>query len=371
MKEIIVYLVLSSICIAIFSIVYRAFLRGSTSFMFNRLYLIFGLIASFVLPTIQFTYKVTLENINPNLTNIAAQDNMLTEGTSINIWMILFAIYILGVLVQLTRNTISYWHLRQIVKGGERNESDTHILIHNEQIKSAFSFYRFIVMNQKLSTTENELILKHEITHVLQKHWIDLLGCECALAIQWFNPFMWLYISYVKENHEFLADKAVLNQGVPPALYRAVLINQKFEGSVFSFSNSFNYSHKLNRLTMMKKTKTSSWRKVAVLTLIPTFGLFFWASATPEYIIENTDNLNIEQHQGSNKDMSKALIFIDGVESSKTEMDALDLKLIVTMEILKDKAALQKYGERGKNGVILITTENYRWGKNSFSESNK
>lgn len=59
----------------------------------------------------------------------------------------------------------------------------------------------------------------------------------------------------MKENNEYLADEAVLKGDESTVLYRAVLINQRFQGPVFSFVNSFSYSNYQNRLFIMKKQK--------------------------------------------------------------------------------------------------------------------
>ncbi len=51
------------------------------------------------------------------------------------------------------------------------------------------------------------------------------------------------------------------------------------------------------------------------------------------------------------------LIFIDGIESSTSDMNALPPEAIDKFSILKDAAATALYGARGGNGVMLITTK--------------
>ena len=48
------------------------------------------------------------------------------------------------------------------------------------------------------------------------------------------------------------------------------------------------------------------------------------------------------------------LIIIDGKEATKADMEALDSKKIEAITVLKDKSAIEVYGEKGKNGVIDI-----------------
>jgi TonB-dependent SusC/RagA subfamily outer membrane receptor len=56
-------------------------------------------------------------------------------------------------------------------------------------------------------------------------------------------------------------------------------------------------------------------------------------------------------------DNKKPLFIIDGKESSKDELDKIDSETIKKVEVLKGKSAINKYGDKGKNGVILITTK--------------
>ena len=51
------------------------------------------------------------------------------------------------------------------------------------------------------------------------------------------------------------------------------------------------------------------------------------------------------------------LFFLDGVIIDKARMDAIDPKTIASIEVLKDKSATDKYGDKAKNGVILITSK--------------
>ena len=386
MKEIIIYIGQSSICIGIFYLTYRIFLRSMTFFRFNRAFLLAGLIASFIIPAIRFSYEVVIPITTTNATEVSTQTS--AESSEINIWTLFSIIYLGGISILLLRNLVSYRKVSKLLKSGELTENKQHKIIDSPQIKSPFTVLNCIAINTiNMTNIEKEVILKHEITHISQKHWIDLLCSECALLLQWFNPLMWLYVSSQKENHEFLADKAVIDAGISPAIYQATLINQRFQGPVFSFSNSFNYPNQLNRLIMIKKTKTSPWRRVATLTLIPSFGLFFWASATPHYtfrsVEENYINQTADTKQDSvtvirvtqkadssrqvieyslnsptkNVDANKALYIINTKESSPEGMKGLDPANIESVSVLKDKSATELYGEKGKNGVIIITTK--------------
>lgn len=52
-----------------------------------------------------------------------------------------------------------------------------------------------------------------------------------------------------------------------------------------------------------------------------------------------------------------ALIVLDGVEISSSELNALDPEVIESFSILKDATATALYGTRGANGVMIVTTK--------------
>ncbi len=49
--------------------------------------------------------------------------------------------------------------------------------------------------------------------------------------------------------------------------------------------------------------------------------------------------------------------FIDGKESNVTEMENISPANIESINVIKGEAAIKKYGEKGKNGVVEITTK--------------
>jgi len=55
--------------------------------------------------------------------------------------------------------------------------------------------------------------------------------------------------------------------------------------------------------------------------------------------------------------MNKCLFIIDGVETSYEGMRKLDQNSIESIHVLKDESSLEKYGEKGRNGVIIIKTK--------------
>ncbi len=57
-------------------------------------------------------------------------------------------------------------------------------------------------------------------------------------------------------------------------------------------------------------------------------------------------------------DEKAPLMMLDGKEISNEEMNNIDPNTIDKVEVLKDENASRKYGDKGKNGVVIITTKN-------------
>lgn len=407
METFIIYIAKTGICLGIFLVIYSLFLRPTTFFRFNRIFLLSGFVASLVIPAIKYTYEVIIPVSVVQNIETASETVPVTPTAGINIWIVLSSLYLVGTLVLTGRNMYAYTKLRKLVKSGVKYNNKGFKLVENNNINSPFTVLNYILMNtSNLSQIEKDLILRHEITHVSQKHWVDLLCSECMLVLQWFNPLAWVYVKLLKENHEFLADKAVIDSGVSPALYQAVLINQKFQGPVFSFSNSFNYSKPLNRLSMIKKAKSSPWRRAMVLAIIPIFGLFLWASSEPRYVFSqpdiqvvpddsivvvgygstgnvSTDSLiktkkiiikkkkdSISSDKSNTKIEIKGvytmtagdtdpIVFIDGKKSDKVKMETINPADVESVSVLKDALAVEMHGEGTKHGVIHIKTKEY------------
>ena len=58
--------------------------------------------------------------------------------------------------------------------------------------------------------------------------------------------------------------------------------------------------------------------------------------------------------RGTDKD---PLVIVDGKPMDGAKLKDIDPKTIDHMEVLKDKAAIEKYGEKAKNGVLIVTTK--------------
>ena len=291
MKEIIIYLLKSSLWVGVFWMIYWLFLRKETFYKFNRFFLLFGLVVSFILPFCIYKYTIEL-----NLPQITVADSYgvaapINQGFTISPWVAIILLHVVGALFLLFRHLRGALKLKKLIlRNGFCRESGVKV-VHTQDVDSTFSVfsYIFIDFSSCISEVERKLIYEHERAHINQYHWIDLMIIHAVCIIQWFNPFVWVYLNSIKQNHEFLADQEVLKHGNSPALYRAALINYTFKTPVFAFANAFAQYNKFKRIDMMKKENSNPKKKWAVLLLVPVLVVFLWIFAEPQYVFANNN----------------------------------------------------------------------------------
>ena len=86
-----------------------------------------------------------------------------------------------------------------------------------------------------------------------------------------------------------------------------------------------------------------------------------WTTEEAEEIIFITkDDDAIKKHKvvKIETDGKEPLYLIDGKEITREEMNNISPETIDKVEVLKGDSATEKYGDKGKNGVVIITTKN-------------
>ncbi|MBE3087315.1 MAG: M56 family metallopeptidase [Bacteroidetes bacterium] len=141
----------------------------------------------------------------------------------------------------------------------------------------AFSFRRYILISQHDYDTNSEAILTHELSHIRQGHFYDLMLLELVKIIYWFNPLVYRMDSDLKEIHEFQADEHTLNSGIDATKYQLLIIQKCVGHQQFALANSFNHCQIKNRITMMNKSKTNKAWRWKVATFLPLLALLLMA----------------------------------------------------------------------------------------------
>jgi TonB family protein len=458
MEAFALYLLKSVIWLTGFALVYFLFLRNERFFSLKRYYLVAGILISLIFPLFTFHYQVDMPapagnfpDLIPSKTEITPSVQTVLSDKQFDFRYILLFVYFSGILFFVFRAVKNSSLLLKTINKTKVNGLKPVKIVRTSDFSSSFSFFNYVFINPSVDGKELDVIMNHELVHVNQKHWLDLLLVELLRMIQWINPFAWIYSGFIRQNHEYIADEMALKQTPDPAVYKAVLVNQLFGSKVFSLSNSFNYSLNKKRFDMMKKIIISPYRKMRLLLVLPVFAFVFYAFARPEYhyVTPSGSQMNpaltsesiqkeakgvVVNEQGTplqgvtivvakslagvitdakgrfaisripdgsslifsckgyktytlppliasnsalyvklvkdpdyreqaevriiNTDGSEAkpLVVVDGTINEKQDLKEINPNTILSINVLKDKASTDKYGDKGKYGVIEITT---------------
>jgi TonB-dependent SusC/RagA subfamily outer membrane receptor len=370
-----IYSLKAGVVLTLFWGIYQLFMQKETFYRFNRGFLLTGLIAALLLPLITIRYTVEVSVPAVPILPLGISDMMQTvlkASTSTCATFLKYfnqlipIVYLTVIAVILIVRFIGLTRLFHIICKNNSKRYTDYYLIESSDFTGAFSFFRFMFIPQKLNETEKHIILKHENAHIKQYHWIDLFLTNLLSLIWWFNPMMWLYGKAIRNNHEFLADQEVLTD-YHPEDYRQTLINQWFKIPVYPMTNSFAYNNNLKRINMMKKNISNPLKKLFALWAIPAIAIFLVACSEKEYKLQETPNVQLssETHKSDtimiigNQQRGKVepLYMVDGKEV--TNIADIDPKEIATISVLKNESSIAIYGEKGKNGVIIIKTKHH------------
>lgn len=296
----------SAVAIALFFGLYAATLRRSNLFRLRRFYLVGTLALSLVLPfvSLEMPSRVTAvaqpytqhfgmtqepavvqvdvagETKTEAVESTADMTNMTTEtrGTTetAKTYIIWYG-YVLGCGVAFILLVVKLFktgrYYRRSVLSDELSTGDMCVRVLGEPDGNLpFSFLRSVFVNPEVFTeSELQQVLRHERTHIRQRHTWDLLFMEVMRVLQWFNPFIYLYARELSSVHEYLADEAVLSCGFSRRDYLELLYKQLCVGKFVPVGNSFRHLLTKKRIQMMNqpvKRRVSAWWLLALVPII-------------------------------------------------------------------------------------------------------
>jgi len=300
MTNFINYLLESGISLSLFALVYFLFLRRETFFSINRWFLLISISFSALLPLLHIPFYAPQPNMLQEVT-VTPYVNLLSSvtiyGASVSqgverfvlTYSLLGYIYLAGVTILLGILILRIYQIVRLIVKNRIVPEGKMKLVFLEQESSPFSFLNYIFVSNNLQNTKGwEKMLEHEKQHIRQGHTFDVLVLEIIAVFQWFNPFFWMFRRALRENHEFLADQAVISQGTAPSWYKQILINQ-YVGDQIVLANNFNYSLIKNRIKMISKIKS---RKMANIKIL--IGFVLAASLVAVFACEQKQSENTE-----------------------------------------------------------------------------
>ena len=225
-----VYILKSSVCLAVFYLFYRLLLSRETFHRFNRVALLSILLLSCLLPLVEVTVEkqtevhqtmMTLEQWlmladMMNTTNVA---ELQIEEVTVTWIQVALLVYLAGILLFAFRNGYSLLKLGNLLRSGRKEDLSKYtdggekvtLIVHDHDI-APFSWMKYIVISQKDLDENGREILIHELAHIQNRHSWDLLVADICIFFQWFNPASWLLKQELQNIHEYEADETVIEK---------------------------------------------------------------------------------------------------------------------------------------------------------------
>ena len=330
-----------------------------------------------------------------------------------SLFHLLTLIYIIGMVSLLAARLWQIGRLQMRIRRGvlwKEEGRDANIYCHAGDV-APFSWMHSIVISETDWNEAGREIILHETGHILARHSWDVVLLTLVQMVQWWNPLCYMLGISLRDVHEYEADSYVLRQGVSAPAYQLLLIRKAVgsdsslwsgaDGS-YAFANNFNHSLIKKRITMMKKTKSNPWMRSKALYVIPVAALALSAFATPKFVapIEETvsklegtgtekspnlqafgeDNEKIRDEETLGTTMMRArghdntqpLVVLNGKiielpkdvnhetmnsEEQLTSLLNINTEDVESIAVLQKDEATKIWGDKGSNGVIVITTK--------------
>ncbi|WP_184541696.1 M56 family metallopeptidase [Mucilaginibacter sp. FT3.2] len=272
------YLLEANIYLAVFYAGYCLFLNKETHYTLNRVYLLLSCIISFILPVIQVgalkpadaVVQQTYVTIAPAASNAAASPivNYKLETAHITLQDAVWYAYLTGIAVLSLLLFIKIIRLLMMTSKAKTLAGNQYKLVGLSNSNTAFSFFNYLFIGTK--TSGSELIIRHELVHIRQKHSIDILFIELLRIINWFNPIIYLIQMSVKTVHEYIADEQTATQATDALSYSSFLVDNAYGISGSSITHSF-FNHNLlkKRIIMLNQKRSGNLARLKYLVAVP------------------------------------------------------------------------------------------------------
>lgn len=299
----IAYLIRMTLCTLLLYVMYVLLLERETMHRFKRIYLLAGLIFSILVPFTALTINISqmpanigtiytgwnniIESVDsqPLIIESITRTDATADVSHTNYSLLFLSVYLLITLLFLIRLLKNCWQM--LARGRKNACADYHgariALIDEKSVPHSFGRYIFINREEYRHRRIPDEIMRHEWMHVRQGHTWDIVFIELLIAFGWFHPVFYLYRNKIRQNHEFLADDAVIkNNRGHVAVYQTILMNYVAQISNVNINSNFifNFLFTKKRIVMMYKitSKKRAWCKSIALIPVLIAAIFVFST---------------------------------------------------------------------------------------------
>lgn len=377
MNDWIIYLIKVNLSLLFLYAFYLIFLKKETSFHFNRAYLLVGLGLALAVPLLhirlpkkslptsvaklpwQPLYALDQELTQPTLrSKTTAPKNVVNQPepnsrktsdlqavkasqtnlwASINWWQALAGLYLVGASIFLALFIYRFVHIISAIVRAKVMPQDHYKVVYTYGKLPMLSFFNYLFWDNtlKLTPEQRAQIIAHEVAHIKQYHTIDVLLMELFCVVFWYNPVIYWWRSALRENHEFVADKAVIQQQDAHS-YAMLLLSQSL-GSVpqFTLGNRLVQSQIKKRVNMMtKKTMNRKiyWKYALLVPMLACLSLGFGQVSFGQSVALSSSSLVAHQLAAS-----KSVKVV--TPSTENQQDQVTLQKALIKEAIQQKIA--------------------------------
>lgn len=284
------YLIKSALSLAVILVSYQLFLGREKMPIFNRVYLLFGLLFAFLAPliSIQLGSNVWVDNTIleqfPTFVfgmidepTMAYTESYLSQATLVKIgYALITSLFLLRFFNQL------YSFFKETARHATiAYRGATLVLLKQQSLPYTFMHCIFLDEAAYQRGEIEEELLTHELAHVQQLHSLDIILIGLLQSLFWWNPLLFFYKRAIQLNHEFLADDVVIQRHQEVPDYQYLLLKKVSSKNYQNLSSNFNYLVTKKRLKMMTRESSRSRAMGFAAMTIPLFlGLFLLVGNT-------------------------------------------------------------------------------------------
>ena len=345
-------LILTFVATMVLYLAYKLLFRNSNRFQLNRIVLLTISIFAFALPFIRINIEgqqfQEMPSFKQEMDVIFYNDAIMeapVETNTLSITDIISYIYIIGVVFFLMKFVYNIFKIYKIKAGKKIETIDNVNFIYTNESHIPFSFLKNIYIPKD---NLDEMIIKHEMSHVKNRHSVDIILMEIMIAFQWFNPFIRMIKNELKNNHEFIADSEAIKNEDEKSNYMMLLLQQCTADDFSTIANNFSFLLTQKRISMITKNQKVKGSVIKVLLTLPVFALL---------ILLNTQCDNTKPNDEKQSTVVKA--DENAGQLLGTIVDRFTEKPIALATILLEKDGKELYYTTSdKNGRYEITKIN-------------
>ena len=299
MRVVVIYILEVIACSGVLAALYSLIIERKVDFLFARLFLIFSVLLSAVIPMINI--PVWEAALVPQLTEVAvgevSTEVVQSSVTSFdfNFMALIWAVYGVGVALCMGSIVLQMVNILNIRRVGQMTTFDGVNIVRSQQNIASFSLFKTIYIGNNTADTDLPTIVAHERSHIAHKHSVERVVMEIFKALLWWNPFVWIASRRLVEAHEFEADNDVIGSGCDANLYVATLLKHLF-GYSPEIANGLHNSLTKKRLKMILNGNSGRYALLRKVAVIPVLGVLFalFSLTTKEAVAQDVQQSKVE-----------------------------------------------------------------------------